>query len=286
MTSPALAAFQKRIGISFSNAQLLKQALTHKSVVTDPEANNEKLSSLGNKVLTLYAADFVDAKYPRLPKEAVESITEAYVGRQALYKISAHMGLLPVLQWNSGLASDTDEASRDKDLAVKSLRGKVPPFVPTKVHLESHQETVLCDDEVKLDRTGVVRVAAKSLSALVGAIYRDQGSSSARQFVQSTVLSGKVNVADYLDFPAPKQRLTQLLSSLKRERPISRILKETGRKSSHPIFIVGVFSGTEKLGEGAGSSLQMAENRAVRDALTKHFGAEDHSPRELQTVEV
>ena len=68
------------------------------------------------------------------------------------------------------------------------------------------------------------------------------------------------------------------------------LLKETGRISENPIFIVGMFSGVDKIGEGYGSSLKMAETRvmtcdaglwrgvlntlkkqAIKDALMKHY---------------
>lgn len=39
------------------------------------------------------------------------------------------------------------------------------------------------------------------------------------------------------------------------------MLKETGRFSNSPIFVVGIYSGADKLGEGFGSSLKMAEYR-------------------------
>ena len=41
----------------------------------------------------------------------------------------------------------------------------------------------------------------------------------------------------------------------------TRLLKETGRYSQSPVFVVGVFSGADQLGEGFGSSLKMAEYR-------------------------
>lgn len=40
-----------------------------------------------------------------------------------------------------------------------------------------------------------------------------------------------------------------------------RLLKETGRFSNSPVFVVGIYSGNEQLGEGFGSSLNMAEYR-------------------------
>jgi len=48
-------------------------------------------------------------------------------------------------------------------------------------------------------------------------------------------------------------------------------LKETGRFSNSPIFVVGVYSGADKLGEGFGSSLKMAEYRAAEDALHRLY---------------
>jgi large subunit ribosomal protein L44 len=42
---------------------------------------------------------------------------------------------------------------------------------------------------------------------------------------------------------------------------VDRLVKETGRLSTAPVFIVGIYSGLEKIGEGYGSSLSMAETR-------------------------
>lgn len=50
-----------------------------------------------------------------------------------------------------------------------------------------------------------------------------------------------------------------------------RILKESGRDTAQPIFVVGAFSGTRKLGEGPGSSLAMARQRAQADALRRIY---------------
>ena len=60
-------------------------------------------------------------------------------------------------------------------------------------------------------------------------------------------------------------RKSSPLLSEEEERVLSnegdRLLKETGRFSNSPVFVVGIFSGADKLGEGFGSSLKMAEFR-------------------------
>jgi large subunit ribosomal protein L44 len=55
------------------------------------------------------------------------------------------------------------------------------------------------------------------------------------------------------------------------ELTYTRLLKETGRYSNSPVFVVGIYSGEDKLGEGFGSSLKMAEYRAAEDALHRLY---------------
>merc|ERR1711977_658736 len=51
------------------------------------------------------------------------------------------------------------------------------------------------------------------------------------------------------------------------EYPVARILSETGRRSRSPVFVVGIYSGNDQLGEGAGASLPEARLRASVNAL-------------------
>ena len=50
-----------------------------------------------------------------------------------------------------------------------------------------------------------------------------------------------------------------------------RLEGETGRCTHSPVFIVGVYSGTEKIGESFGPSIDQAEVRACRDALLRYY---------------
>jgi len=65
----------------------------------------------------------------------------------------------------------------------------------------------------------------------------------------------------------PTRDLSRLCAREGFRSPVARILSETGRKSRHPVFVVGVYSGSDKLGEGAGSSLDEARTRAAVAAL-------------------
>lgn len=50
----------------------------------------------------------------------------------------------------------------------------------------------------------------------------------------------------------------------------ARLLSETGRRSNSPVFVVGIYSGEDQLGQGFGSSLKMAEYRVRKSDRSLH----------------
>ncbi|KAH9074840.1 hypothetical protein EDB83DRAFT_2287488 [Lactarius deliciosus] len=107
--------------------------------------------------------------------------------------------------------------------------------------------------------------------SLVALIYQRSSFSSARKFAHQFFLGREVDLRKMLKFRDPKVALTETVTKFGREKPVSRLLKETGRLSNSPVFVVGVYSGIEQLGEGFGSSLKMAEYRAAEDALHRLY---------------
>ncbi|KAI8909690.1 hypothetical protein EDD86DRAFT_190506 [Gorgonomyces haynaldii] len=103
------------------------------------------------------------------------------------------------------------------------------------------------------------------VKSIVGAIYTELGPKETRSFVKKHVLGRAVDVqaiADvHLKLGNPRRLLKQLAQKLGQPQPVARLLKETGRESVAPVFIVGMYSGVHKIGEGHGSSLKMAETR-------------------------
>ncbi|KAI8319464.1 ribonuclease III [Martensiomyces pterosporus] len=121
---------------------------------------------------------------------------------------------------------------------------------------------------------GLTKVLGKGVQALVGAIYHDQGAVAAKKFIHEHILTKPVDVEAVMQIKHPKRLLIALTKRKNMEFPVARILKETGRFTSSPVFIVGVFSGTKMIGNGFGSSLRMAEHRAAKDALLKYYAKE------------
>ncbi|KAI9504805.1 54S ribosomal protein L3 mitochondrial [Coemansia spiralis] len=124
-------------------------------------------------------------------------------------------------------------------------------------------------------KVGLTKVLGKSVQALVGAIYQDQGAQMAKQFVHQHIIQSRpIEVENVVELKNPKVMLRALMKQKNMEPPVARILKETGRFTSSPVFIVGVFGGSRMVGMGYGSSLKMAEYRAAKDALLKHYAKE------------
>ncbi|KIK16223.1 hypothetical protein PISMIDRAFT_71206, partial [Pisolithus microcarpus 441] len=111
--------------------------------------------------------------------------------------------------------------------------------------------------------------------ALAALVYQERCLASARKFVHSFFLNRRVDIRAMLKFRDPKRALMETVAKFQREPPKSKqrdpLLKETGRFSNSPIFVVGIYTGADKLGEGFGSSLKMAEYRAAEDALHRLY---------------
>ncbi|KAI9688086.1 MAG: hypothetical protein M1822_001592 [Bathelium mastoideum] len=131
--------------------------------------------------------------------------------------------------------------------------------------------------------------------ALLGALYLHCGKPYTRSFFRSHILSrtlrpstpspsstfsspsaggsgtfgnaGPQGLASLFAFTQPTRDLSRLCAREGFVPPVARLVSETGRHSRHPVFVVGVYSGRDKLGEGAGASLDEARNRAAANAL-------------------
>ena len=101
----------------------------------------------------------------------------------------------------------------------------------------------------------------------MGAIYLHGGRPAAKTFFKEHFMSRQLSISDLFSFSQPTRDLSKLCAREGFEAPVARIISETGRKSRHPVFIVGIFSGKDKLGEGAGASLTEARFRAAAAAL-------------------
>ena len=85
---------QDRLGYHFSDLQLLRQALTHSSVVSDQVMGNyERLEFLGDRVLALFAADALMAAYPNSDEGGLASRLNALVRKETCADVASKLDL-------------------------------------------------------------------------------------------------------------------------------------------------------------------------------------------------
>ena len=113
-----------------------------------------------------------------------------------------------------------------------------------------------------------IEEAAQSfVRALIGSLHLHLGRPLVKRFFRDHFLSRHLDLSKLFDFRTPTRDLSRLCAREGFEAPVARLISETGRLSRHPVFVVGVYSGKDKLGEGAGSSLDEARFKAAAAAL-------------------
>ena len=138
----------------------------------------------------------------------------------------------------------------------------------TDTDYEERPELRQEDVERKAKRGTTVEEASSGfVRALMGAVYLHAGKKVAYNFFKAHILSRHLDVSKLFKFRQPTRDLSKLCAREGFESPVARILSETGRRSRHPVFVVGVFAGKDKLGEGSGGSLDEARIRAAVGAL-------------------
>ena len=86
---------EDRIGYNFNDANILRLALTHRSVSSeDPSRNdNERLEFLGDAVLQLVVTDFLYGSYPNLAEGQMAKVRASVVSRPTLAEVAKFIDL-------------------------------------------------------------------------------------------------------------------------------------------------------------------------------------------------
>ena len=289
-TSTKLAALHARLSLPTKlPLETLARTLVDASADRAPHFNNASLAVLGGDLLSYYTSEFIVAQYPRLPLAVVFAAMYAYCGPKALAAITREWGV----QFAAHPGGEVDPGYLQfvrRPPEVKEQKLQFGPDVVPAIKEESSEghrngissRAVYSDPFGRMGREipdeqpdnpaspkGVTAEMASAtfVRAVMGAIYQHGGRATAKKFFGDHVRSRQLNVSALFQFRTPGKDLTKLCKREGFQPPVARIIAETGRKTRHPVFVVGVFSGNDKLGEGAGSSLQEAKTRAAVAAL-------------------
>ncbi|KAH6629533.1 ribonuclease III domain-containing protein [Boeremia exigua] len=256
--------------------QTLARTLVHPSADANPAFNNGSLSILGRHLLGYYTTEWLMCNYPRLPMAVVFAAVDAYVGPRALATVASEWGIEAAAEPGGEVDPGLLQFRRIQagaDLPA-ALRRQAPwSWNVTTTHKIMKTDEFGSDHAApaahSLSGTPVpTELAAQSfVRALVGALHLQLGAPLVKRFFRSHFTSRHLDLSTLFDFRTPTHDLSRLCAREGFESPVARLISETGRLSRHPVFVVGVYSGKDKLGEGAGSSLDEARTRAAAAAL-------------------
>lgn len=290
--SAKLAALHARLYLpSRLPLETLARALVDSSADVNPSFNNHSMATLGHDLLAYYTSEHLLCTYPRLPMTVIFAAMYAYVGPKTLAAMTREWGVelaaVPggevdpgILQFKRVLpGTDLSESlpegttTRPNDHRKSWRKGITSRIVydnefgdPVKAPVDPSSPESATNTEAE---TGVTaeQASATFVEAVMGAIYLHAGRPAAKRFFEQHILSRHLNISGMFNFSQPARDLSRLCARESFESPVAKIISETGRRSRHPVFVVGIYSGEDKLGEGAGASLDEARTRAAVMAL-------------------
>ena len=112
------------------------------------------------------------------------------------------------------------------------------------------------------------QLLANTYEALLGAIYLDQGLETVRTVIEKTLLSLFEREIKSGPPKDAKSNLQEIVQEKFKESPHYKILETSGPDHAKE-FVVGVYIGGKAYGIGSGSSKQVAEELAAKEALKK-----------------
>ncbi|KAF2760665.1 ribonuclease III [Pseudovirgaria hyperparasitica] len=292
--SAKLAALHARLSLPTRfPLETLARTLVHPTANPSSEYNNESLAVLGTDLLAYYAAEHLLCHYPRLPMSVLFAAQWGYVGPHTLSAMASEWGIehaYPGDEVEPGhlmfmSADQSPDALRMQEQAENlvlkgtanvlkrganwlSQRDQFGEMHPSKEILDQMAEAT---KQEGLRTATAIDANASFIRALFGAIYLHCGRIATQRFFTSHLLSRQLDIASIFEFKKPKYDLSRLCAREGFDPPVARLISETGRLSRHPVFVVGVFSGEDELGQAAGASLDEARTRAAVAALKSWY---------------
>ncbi|KAG8982648.1 hypothetical protein FRB90_006655, partial [Tulasnella sp. 427] len=251
----SLHAFASRIRLFDASTPGKKQQQPHREPPANlPEILTQALTH--NSFLKVLAEHAPDAAPPRTNREW-EALGNHLMGLFAAEYVHASWPHLPTRIVKAAVSAYVGPQTC-ADVAREWGLGNMVRW--TKIPKEGNQKAVNQQEAY-----------ASAVRSIVALTYQHLSIGHARDLVHKYFLSREVDLRPLIKFRNPTQALQETVKTFGREKPVSRLLKETGRYSISPMYVVGVYSGADKLGEGFGSSLRMAEFRASEDALRRLY---------------
>ncbi len=180
--------FETKIGITFKNQDLLKEALTHRSYLNEhqdwPYRHNERLEYLGDAVLELIVTEYLFARFPEFQEGYLTGLRAALVNYQMMARVGREMTLEKFMFLSKGESREFGKA----------------------------REVIL----------------ANGVEALFGAVYLDGGYETAKKLIVETVIPHLDEIIEKQLYRDPKSLLQELVQEQHKVTPSYKVIKEEG----------------------------------------------------------
>lgn len=134
--------------------------------------------------------------------------------------------------------------------------------------LEIGQFLLMSRGEAKTGGRTRQALLANLVEATIGAIYLEKGYDDAKKFIETRLVSNLAEIIKTGAYIDAKSHFQELAQEKAGTTPGYKVLSEDG-PDHDKTFVVGVYLGTKKFGEGQGSSKQSAQQAAALDGLGK-----------------
>jgi len=296
LRSAKLAALHARLSLPKRlPLQTMARTLVDGSADEDTRVNNTSLAQLGSSILSYHVSEYLLCKYPRLPMAVLFAANHAYSGPKTLQLVAREWGVETAAAPGAEVDPGYLQFAKLVPGTIVSSEGETTRPDKYATYRRGLSSRVVYDDEfgdvVKKTTSVAASVPTESaysnfVRALIGAISLHAGRPAAKEFIDSHILSRHLEMSSLFAFKEPVRELARLCQREGFEHPVARMLSETGRHSRTPVFVVGIFSGSDKLGEGSGPSLGEARTRASIAALKAWYlyspGRDVRVPSEME----
>lgn len=185
---PDFSKFEKNIGITFKDKDLLKQAFTHRSYLNEHKdselAHNERLEFLGDAVLELIVTEHLYEKFPDSAEGELTAFRSALVNAVTMSEAAGNIGMNDFLLLSKGEAKDTGRARQI--------------------------------------------ILANTIEALIGAIFLDQGYEMAKYFISKYIFNLIEKIIEEKTWLDAKSKFQEQAQENESVTPAYKTLKEEG----------------------------------------------------------
>ena len=114
----SLGELQRLLGVEFSNAAILKQAVTHRSAARKSTESNQRLEYLGDSVLGMVVAEHLFRTFPQFEEGQLSALRKEVVSSRALAAVARREGLGSFALLNAG---EEATGGRNKEALLADL---------------------------------------------------------------------------------------------------------------------------------------------------------------------